>query len=58
MPEHRHGMNYQTSVVPHGDGGYRAEGLLFHMPGRWELVFELRKPDGSWRRLVHSLNVD
>jgi hypothetical protein len=42
MPEHRHGMNYKASVRPHGNGRYRADGLLFHMPGRWELIFELR----------------
>ena len=42
MPEHRHGMNYKASVKPEAGGRYRAEGLMFHMPGRWELVFELR----------------
>ena len=58
MPEHRHGMNYTASVAPRGGGAFRAEGLLLHMPGRWELVFELQSADGRWRRLVHSLNVD
>jgi len=45
MPDHRHGMNYKASVsVVNGEGAgrYRAEGLMFHMPGRWELLFELR----------------
>lgn len=42
MPEHRHGMNYAPSVSPSGPGRWRAEGLMFHMPGKWELVFELR----------------
>ena len=40
MPEHRHGMNYRPSIVP-AAGGYRSEGWLFHMPGRWEFVFEM-----------------
>lgn len=40
MPEHRHGMNYKPSVRALGGGRYRAEGLLFHMPGRWEFVFQ------------------
>jgi hypothetical protein len=57
MPEHRHGMNYQPSVAALGNGRYRAEGLMFHMPGRWELVFELRGT-GAPVRLVQSLQVD
>lgn len=40
MPAHRHGMNYRATLTSPGTGRYRAEGLLFHMPGRWELVFE------------------
>ncbi len=42
MPEHRHGMNYKTAVTSSGAGKYRAEGLMFHMPGRWEYIFEVR----------------
>jgi len=41
MPEHRHGMNYVPSVRALGGGRYRSEGWLFHMPGRWEFVFEV-----------------
>lgn len=39
MPEHGHGMNYRPRVVALGDGQFRAEGLLLHMPGRWMLSF-------------------
>jgi len=39
MPEHRHGMNYRPEVKPLAPGRWRAEGLLFHMPGKWEFVF-------------------
>ena len=39
MPAHRHGMNYAPTVKATAPGRWRAEGLLFHMPGRWELVF-------------------
>jgi hypothetical protein len=53
MPEHRHGMNYKVSVKPEGGGRYRAEGLMFHMPGRWELIFELRAA-GLTDRLTYS----
>ena len=42
MPEHRHGMNYKASVKPAAGGRYRVDGLMFHMPGRWEIIFELR----------------
>ena len=40
MPEHRHGINYRPTVSATGDGRYVAEGLLFHMPGRWRVHFE------------------
>lgn len=42
MPEHRHGMNYRPSVKRVGDGRWRAEGLMLHMPGRWELRLDLQ----------------
>ena len=42
MPEHRHGMNYAPAVKQTAPGRWRAEGLMFHMPGKWEFVFELR----------------
>ncbi len=42
MPEHRHGMNYRPSLKQLAPGQWRAEGLLFHMPGRWELVFDVQ----------------
>lgn len=49
MPEHRHGMNYKTTVTATGPGRYRAEGLMFHMPGRWEYIFEVRTAGGAER---------
>lgn len=42
MPEHRHGMNYRPSLTPKGHGRWRAEGLLWHMSGRWELRLDLQ----------------
>jgi hypothetical protein len=41
MPEHRHGMNYRPSLQALGGGRWRVEGLMFHMPGRWELRFDV-----------------
>jgi hypothetical protein len=59
MPEHKHGMNYRPSVKALAPGQYRAEGLMFHMPGRWELVFELRgpNPETAPLRLPQSLQI-
>jgi hypothetical protein len=57
MPAHRHGMNYQPSVVPLGGGRYRAEGLMFHMPGDWRLLFEVRGA-GKAERATHDLRVE
>lgn len=56
MPGHGHGMNYKPSVKPSGDGRYRVEGMMFHMPGQWELSFELRA-GGRSERLVQALAV-
>jgi len=41
MPDHRHGMNYKPTVTASAPGRFRAEGLMFHMPGRWQFVFEV-----------------
>ena len=41
MPHHRHGMNTQPQVTRQSQGVFRVEGMLFHMPGRWELYFDI-----------------
>lgn len=41
MPEHGHGMNYRASVTPKGPERFAAEGVMLHMPGRWEFVFDI-----------------
>jgi hypothetical protein len=41
MPEHRHGMNYRAKLLPVAPGQWRVEGLVWHMPGRWQWRFEL-----------------
>ena len=45
MPDHRHGMNYRPAVTLDGLSG-TAEGLLFHMPGRWRLILDVRGAAG------------
>ena len=41
MPQHGHGMNVAPTVKRAKDGQFRVEGMLFHMPGYWELYFDL-----------------
>jgi len=57
MPEHRHGMNYRPTVTATGEGRYKAEGLMFHMAGRWELMFEVRS-GGKTERIVQSIRLE
>ena len=57
MPAHRHGMNYQPSIVSLGEGRYRADGLMFHMPGDWQLLFEIRS-GGTMERVTRDLHVE
>jgi hypothetical protein len=57
MPEHRHGMNYRAGVAGAGRGLYRAEGLLFHMPGRWQLTFDIVSA-GTVERLSSTLAIE
>ena len=54
MPEHNHGMNYKAAVKPAGNGRYEAAGLMFHMPGRWDFIFEVRG-GGKTDRMTHSV---
>ncbi len=57
MPEHRHGMNYRPSLKALGEGRWRVEGLLLHMPGRWELRLDVQAagPPGQTERLLDTL---
>ena len=41
MPQHGHGMNVKPTVKSLGGGRFRVEGMLFHMPGSWELYLDL-----------------
>jgi hypothetical protein len=57
MPEHRHGMNYRAKVSPQGEGRFRADGLMFHMPGRWQFVFDVDEA-GKRERLTKDVVVE
>ena len=57
MPEHRHGMNYKPVVTKIAPNRWKADGLLLHMPGRWEFRFDMRT-DGRTERLAHNVVVE
>lgn len=57
MPEHGHGMNYKAAVRATGRARFRADGLMFHMPGRWELMFDVQGA-GSAERLTRSIVIE
>jgi YtkA-like protein len=56
MPAHRHGMNYRATVATLSPGVYRASGLMFHMPGRWRVIFDLPL-EGRTLRLTREIDV-
>ena len=41
MPAHNHGMNYLPTITADGSGTFTARGLLLHMPGHWQLAFDV-----------------
>lgn len=43
MPEHGHGMNREPKLERRADGSWRVTNLLFHMPGYWEVYFDLTR---------------
>jgi hypothetical protein len=56
MPAHRHGMNYRSSVKAVAADQWQAEGLMFHMPGRWRFIIELDTSRGT-QRLTREVEV-
>jgi len=41
MPAHEHGMETIPEVTRSESGVYTVDGMLFHMAGEWELVFQV-----------------
>ncbi len=54
MPDHRHGMNYRAAVTLAGPTG-AVRGLLFHMPGRWQLVFDIAGAAGREKLVAETV---
>lgn len=41
MPEHHHGMNVAPTITLERGGSARADGMLFHMSGKWEVDVDI-----------------
>jgi len=41
MPQHGHGMNRVPRIEKQKGGRFEAQGLLFHMSGKWALYFDV-----------------
>jgi hypothetical protein len=57
MPDHGHGMNYKATVRATGNGHFRADGLMFHMPGRWDLMVDVQGAGGA-ERLMRGIVIE
>lgn len=57
MPEHNHGMNRNPRITRNDDGSFTAAGMLFHMPGRWALYFDITR-GGIIDRAEASIELD
>ena len=56
MPEHGHGMN--TAPVVTGQGAsWTARGMLFHMPGDWEVYVDVTGGDGRTERATFAVKL-
>ena len=42
MPAHRHGMVTKAKISELGSQEYLIEGVKLHMPGMWQLMFDLK----------------
>lgn len=56
MPQHGHGMNHVPQIKTDKDG-WTAERLLMHMPGDWQIYFDLEINGVSYRGQT-PMNID
>ena len=56
MPAHQHGMNYNPSVTALDNNVFEVNGMLFHMPGEWELQVDLAA-DGKALFYKHTIAI-
>lgn len=57
MPEHNHGMNVKPVVKELGKGVFEVRGLLFHMPGYWEIYVDIEH-QGKKEQAIFGVTVD
>ena len=57
MPAHRHGMNLRPRITAIGDGRFTVDGMLFHMPGPWQILIDVTR-DGVTERAVFDVTVE
>jgi hypothetical protein len=56
MPDQRRELPHKPAIVSSGDGRYRADGMVFDSPGRWEVAIDVRAGEES-ERLTHEIIV-
>lgn len=57
MPEHRHGMIQRPVITRDERGCFVVEGMLFHMPGFWQLHFDVTQ-GGVTERAQDDVTLD
>jgi hypothetical protein len=58
MPAHRHGMTLMPRVrpIPDSPGAFEVTGMLFHMPGAWEIYIDVRE-DAQTDRAIFQVEI-
>ena len=56
MPMHGHGTNYKPSERKPGPGHSAFNGMLFCMPGNWNLTFD-REDGGKRQQLTRKVKI-
>ena len=56
MPMHGHGMNYTPSKKKIGPGHSTFDGMVFHMPGKWQITFDVFEGDKR-QRLTRKVTI-
>jgi hypothetical protein len=51
MPAHFHGMN-RVAKMSRAGSAWKAEGLVFHMPGHWELYIDITQGGSTERAQI------
>ena len=57
MPEHRHGMNREPVIVRRDAHTFHVSGMEFHMPGEWQIHFDLTRA-GRTERAQWDVELD